>query len=253
MNAPTEEALRPDLSIVIPALDEAGNIGELVRRCLATLEGLEATHEIFVIDGGSKDATVDEARAAGARTALQTEPGYGGALREGFESASGRWILTMDSDLSHEPEVIAQLWEGRERADVVIASRYAAGGAADMSLLRAVLSRILNVVFTTAYRIPIRDISSGFRLYRREAIESIPIRRRDFDVLEEILIRIHVRGGSVAEIPFHYRPRKEGRSHARLFKFGLAYARTFFSMLWLRWGRRRASPGAAHDRSDERR
>ena len=60
----------------------------------------------------------------------------------------------------------------------------------------------------------------------------------DFDALEEILILIYNRGGSVAEAPFAYRPRKEGKSHAKLFRFGLAYARTFLKMRRLRRGKR---------------
>jgi dolichol-phosphate mannosyltransferase len=97
--------------------------------------------------------------------------------------------------LSHEPEVIEQLWAARERADVVIASRYVKGGAAEMPLYRAVLSRILNVVFTTVLRVPVKDISSGFRLYRGDAVRAIEFKASDFDVLEEILILIYIGGG----------------------------------------------------------
>ncbi len=223
-----------ELSIVIPALNEGGNIGELVARCRKTLDELDVEHEIIIVDGGSTDGTVAEAKAAGARPITQEGRGYGGALRTGFALARGRFIQTLDSDLSHEPEVIEQLWASREDAEVVIASRYVPGGAADMSIFRAMLSRILNEVFTAALRIPVRDISSGFRLYRREALDEIEFRAEDFDVLEEILILIHLNGGRIAEVPFHYRPRKEGKSHAKLFKFGLAYLRTLYSMWRLR-------------------
>ena len=229
-----------DLSILIPALDEEGNIGELIGRCKSTLEKLSVAYEIYVIDGGSTDRTVEEVQRAGATAIQQIEPGYGGALRAGFDASRGGSVLTMDSDLSHEPEVIAQLWEARGRGDVVVASRYVPGGAAEMSAFRAVLSRILNVVFTSALSIPVKDISSGFRLYRREALDGIEPRARDFDVLEEILILIYNQGGSIAEIPFHYRPRKEGRSHAKLLRFGLAYARTFIAMWRLRRRGRRS-------------
>lgn len=229
-----ETPASPDLTIIIPALNEAGNIGELVARCRSTIAEIGVAAEIIVVDGGSIDTTVREAGEAGAQVIRQEGRGYGGALRTGFGAARGRYVQTMDSDLSHEPEVIAQLWSARERADVVIASRYVRGGAADMSLFRAVLSRILNVVFTTALRIPVKDISSGFRLYRREALDRITFRAEDFDVLEEILILIYNNGGTIAEVPFHYRPRKEGKSHAKLFKFALAYCRTFYSMWRLR-------------------
>ena len=227
----------PELSVIIPALNEEGNIGELARRCQATLDSIGVEYEIIVVDGGSTDRTVAEAREAGAVAIDQVGRGDGGALRTGFAAGRGRYFATMDSDLSHEPEVAAQLWEARARADVIIASRYVPGGAADMSIFRAILSRILNGVFTTVLRIPVKDISSGFRLYRREAIERIEFKADDFDVLEEILILIYNAGGTVTEIPFHYRPRQEGESHAKLFKFGLAYCRTLIAMWRLRRGK----------------
>ncbi len=223
-----------DLSIIIPALNEAGNIGPLVARCRALIVRLGVTAEILVVDGGSVDGTIQEAAEAGGLVIPQEGRGYGGALRTGFAAARGRHVQTMDSDLSHEPEVIQSLWQARDRADVVIASRYAPGGGADMPRFRAVLSRILNVTFTTAFRLPVLDISSGFRLYRAEALKRVSFRASDFDVLEEILILIYIAGGSVTEVPFLYRPRQAGRSHAKLFKFGLAYARTFLAMWKLR-------------------
>jgi dolichol-phosphate mannosyltransferase len=212
-----------DLSIIIPALNEAGNIGPLVTRCRATIAQLGVAAEIIVVDGGSQDATVQEAEQAGGRVIRQEGRGYGGALRTGFAAARGRHVQTMDSDLSHEPEVIAALWRGRDHADLVIASRYVPGGGAEMPRFRAVLSRILNVTFTTAFRLPVHDISSGFRA-------------SDFDVLEEILILMFNAGGRITEVPFQYRPRQAGKSHAKLFKFGLAYARTFYKMWKLRRG-----------------
>jgi glycosyltransferase involved in cell wall biosynthesis len=155
-------------------------------------------------------------------------------LRTGFQAARGRHVQTMDSDLSHEPEVIAALWGARDRADIVIASRYVPGGGADMPRFRAILSRILNVTFTTAFRLPVHDISSGFRLYRKATLDRISFHASDFDVLEEILILIFNAGGTITEVPFQYRPRQAGKSHAKLFKFGLAYSRTFYKMWKLR-------------------
>jgi dolichol-phosphate mannosyltransferase len=226
-----------DLSIIVPTLNEAGNIGPLVGRCLSVINRLGLTAEIIVVDGGSTDATVREATDAGGRVIRQEGRGYGGALRTGFRAARGRHIQTMDSDLSHEPEVIQSLWEARDRADVVIASRYVPGGGAEMPRVRAVLSRILNVTFTTAFRLPIHDISSGFRLYHAETLQRITFHASDFDVLEEILILIYNAGGTVTEVAFQYRPRQAGRSHAKLFKFGVAYCRTFYKMMKLRGGR----------------
>ncbi len=223
-----------DLSIIIPALNEAGNIGPLITRCRATIARLGIRAEILVIDGGSSDGTVEEATRAGGRVIPQEGRGYGGALRTGFGAAAGGHVQTMDSDLSHEPEVIVSLWEARERADIVIASRYVPGGGGEMPRLRAVLSRILNVVFTKAFRLNIHDISSGFRLYRRASLQQITFHASNFDVLEEILILIVNQGGTLTEVPFQYRPRQAGQSHAKLIKFGIAYCRTFYKMMRLR-------------------
>jgi SAM-dependent methyltransferase len=80
----------------------------------------------------------------------------------------------------------------------------------------------------------VKDLSSGFRLYRRTVVQQRPLNGTDFEILEEILIRALAAGYTIAEVPFRYRPRLNGRSHVRLLRFGLAYLRTFGSMWKLR-------------------
>ena len=231
----SEASRDTQLSMVIPTRNEAGNIGELIGRARALLDRFDLSYEILTIDGDSTDGTCEEAEAAGATAVRGGGSCYGDALREGFHRAAGDYVLTMDSDLSHEPEFIETLWEARERAAVLVASRYVPGGAADMPWSRYLLSRILNVVFTTILQVPVKDISSGFRLYQRSALQAIEFTARDFDVLEEILIKMHVRGDRILEVPFHYRPRKEGKSNAKLIRFGIAYLKTLARMCRLRW------------------
>jgi dolichol-phosphate mannosyltransferase len=220
----------PDLSVVIPTLDEGASIGELVRRVRARAEALGATHEIVVVDGGSTDGTPRWATEAGARVVTQAGRGYADALLTGLREARGRFVLTMDADYSHDPDFLDALWRGRADAEVLIASRYVAGGHAQMPWSRRVLSAILNAVSRWLLSLPVRDLSSGYRLYHRKAI--VPeARARHFDVLLELLTRAHGEGWRVAEVPFHYRPRAAGRSHVALLRFGIAYARTL-ARLW---------------------
>jgi SAM-dependent methyltransferase len=140
----------------------------------------------------------------------------------------------MDADLSHRPIFLEEFWRRRNDAEVLIASRYVPGGRADMGRVRRLLSHILNRTYGRVLSLPLRDLSSGFRMYRRDVLANLKIRARDFDVLEEILIRVHAEGWMILEVPFHYMARGSGRSHARLFKFGWAFLKTLVRMWQLR-------------------
>jgi dolichol-phosphate mannosyltransferase len=223
------------ISVVIPALNEGSNLKHLIPRLQQVVPSLAPEgYEIIIVDGGSTDDTVEVVKSFGARVVFQDEPGYGGALKAGFRSARGEYVLTLDADLSHDPDFVERMWEAGHEAEVVVASRYVPQGSAQMPLLRKVLSRILNVFFTKGLSLPLQDISSGFRLYRASAIKGLSLESLDFDVLEEILIRCYAEGYGIKEIPFQYLPRKEGYSHISLLRFGVAYLRTFHRMWALR-------------------
>jgi SAM-dependent methyltransferase len=108
------------------------------------------------------------------------------------------------------------------------------GGRAEMGWLRRLLSHVLNRTYRRMLSLPIRDQSSGFRMYQRRVLAGLPLVARDFDFLEEILLRMHAEGWRIQEIPFHYMARGSGRSHARLFKFGWALLKTLVRMWRLR-------------------
>ena len=133
-------------------------------------------------------------RAAEPRVLEQTEPGYGGALLAGFAAARAPYVLTMDADLSHRPSFVSEMWQARLKAHVLIASRYVPGGKAEMSAFRRLLSKILNVTYARVLSLPYKDLSSGFRMYQLDAVKSLQLQARDFDVLEEILLAGLCRG-----------------------------------------------------------
>lgn len=209
-----------DLSIILPVVNERENLRVLIPRMRAVMERERLDFEIIVVDGGSTDGTQQTAQEAGARVVRERRRGYAGALETGFAEAHGDYILTLDADLSHEPDFVAKLWRARDRGDIVIASRYTRGGVAYTSTLRRALSRILNGVMRRVLSMPVRDMSSGFRLYRREALSGLELEGHNFEVLEEILVKAYAQGFSVFEVPFIYFPRESGRSHARLMRFG---------------------------------
>jgi dolichol-phosphate mannosyltransferase len=223
-----------ELSIVIPAWNERENLELLIPMLWDVLHSLGLNAEVIVVDGGSSDGTQEVAAAHAARVVRQIERGYGGALLAGFAAAQAPYLITMDADLSHPPSFIVDMWESRRQAHVLIGSRYVPGGKAEMTHSRRVLSKILNVTYGRVLSLGIKDLSSGFRMYRLEAVKSLRLDARDFDVLEEILIRVHTAGWSIAELPFHYMTRGAGKSHAKLLKFGIAYLKTLGRMWRLR-------------------
>jgi len=228
---------RPDLSVVIPALNEAENLKSLLPLIQQVVSELDVSAEIIVVDGGSVDETESVVKGLNALLVHQTERGYGGALLAGFTSARAPYVATMDADLSHPPIFLKDFWRERMNSDVLIASRYIAGGKADMSISRRILSTILNRTYAVLLGLKLRDLSSGFRLYNHKSIDRLDLHARDFDVLEEILVKIHINGGRIKEVPFHYRVRHSGESHAKLVRFGWAYSKTLLRMCRLRYSK----------------
>lgn len=218
-----------DISVVIPALNEAPNLYRLLPLLRETLQRLTPSWEVLVVDGDSQDGTPAVVAQAGQpiRYICETEPGYGRAILRGVSEANGAYILTMDADMSHPTEFIERLWSERNKADIVIASRYVPGGHADQPFIRYVLSRVLNSFFGKGLSINVRDLSSGFRLYRKRLFERMELEFSNFVILVEILLRTLGRGLHIKEVPFHYQPRVSGGSHARVIKFGMDYLRLF--------------------------
>ena len=230
----------PDLSVVIPAHNEAPNLRVLLPQLRSILGGLGIQSEVLVVVRDDDPETREAAGDGLATVTRQTEPGYGGALRTGFSRAEGGYVLTMDADFSHPPTFAADLWRRRDEGDILIASRYVNGGSAQMPVARALLSHVLNRFFAWGLGVPLRDLSSGFRLYRKSVLAMKEAQARDFDVLPEIVVRAYRSGCRVREIPFCYEPRVHGSSNARVIPFGVAYLKTFRRL----WATRRDAAAA---------
>ena len=223
-----------DLSVILPVINERDNLTALIPRLSAQLAREGVDFEIIVIDGGSLDGTQEAAAGLGARVVPERRRGYAGATETGLAEARGDYILTLDADQSHEPEFVTRMWRARGQADIVIASRYVRGGASYGPWLRSGLSRFLNSVLRRLLSMPVRDLSSGFRLYRRQAVEGIKLEGRSFDVLEELLVKAYARGFRVIEVPFTYFPRGSGRSNAHVIRFGWDLMRSAAKLWQLR-------------------
>jgi glycosyltransferase involved in cell wall biosynthesis len=208
--------------VVLPTYNEAENITELVSQIL----GLPADAHVLVVDDNSPDGTgaladrlaqahPDRVRVIHRAEKLGLGTAYISGFRRAFELGAER-ILTMDADFSHPPRYIPALLSGAASADVVIGSRYVPeGGIEAMSGPRRLLSRCANLAAHLALNLKARDVTSGFRLYRRAVLESIPldlIFSSGYSFLIEMLFLVEARGWRVAEVPFIYYDRRLGRS-----------------------------------------
>jgi dolichol-phosphate mannosyltransferase len=223
-----------ELSVVIPALDEGHNLAVMLPQLRDVLARLGVSYEVLIVTDGADERTRTAAAAASAVVVEQVERGYGGALLAGFARSRGEYVLTLDADISDRPSFVEELWKSRLDADVLIASRYVPGGHARMPVGRHVLSRVLNWLFEVGLDVPIRDLSSVFRLYRGSVLRRETYTARDLDILQQILIKAYAEGWRVEEVPFTYDPRRNGSSSRRVLRVRPAWLATFRDLWKLR-------------------
>jgi len=207
--------------IVVPTYNESGNIQELIDRVFASLPDVH----LVVVDDDSPDGTaelVEKIRASHPTLQLirrKGERGYGRALTAGihFGLDGGFDVIgTMDADLSHDPAYLFPMMELLASHDVVIGSRYVRdGGTVNWGMHRTLLSWLANKFAAALLRIPARDITSGYRLYRRPAVEWIrttEIKSSGYSFVGELLYRAYRGGARIAEYPIIFHDRTRGAS-----------------------------------------
>lgn len=231
-----------DLSVIVPTFNEGPNVAELVRRTTQALLGRDV--EIIFVDD-STDDTPDIIRAVAAaahvpvRLIHRDDPvgGLGGAVVDGIRAAAADYCVVMDGDLQHPPEVIAELLDRVEvgDADVVVASRYIAGGTSDglANAVRTTVSRASTLLTKSMFPKKLHNCSdpmTGFFLIDRRSLDLEELHPRGFKILLEILARKQMR---VAEVPFSFAPRFAGESKAS-FSQGMRF---LTQLTMLRFGR----------------
>jgi dolichol-phosphate mannosyltransferase len=223
------------LSAVIAAYDERENIEELTRRLdrvLRNLPGIES-EIIFVVEGrdGTREILERLRPELGPIRILysETPTGLGAAFRRGFAAVApdADLVVTLDADLNHRPEEIPRLLEQRERsnADVLVGSRFVEGARSEgIPLWKRGVSGLMNKIIGTLFDVEALDKSSGFRVYRAEALRRLTgYRNDDFAFLPEILIRATRLGLRIAEAPIHFIFRTRGESKMSIAQTSRSY------------------------------
>jgi len=208
--------------LVLPTYNEADNIEPFVE---AVRPKLPATARILIVDDNSPDGTgeiADRLAAAGDGIEVLHRPqkeGLGPAYIAGFRRAlagGAGLVLEMDSDFSHDPAYLPRLLEAAGKADLVIGSRYVdGGGVSDWGPLRRAISRGGSAYARIVLGVGVRDLTGGFKCFRREVLEAIDldtIEARGYAFQVEMTYRTIQRGFTVAEVPIVFRDRQAGSS-----------------------------------------
>ena len=222
----------PRISVVIAAYDERENIEPLTRRIEKQMTNLAAWELLYVLEG--KDGTLAIAEGLARqipeiRILYEEKPrGLGRAFRRGFAAVSpaSDYVITMDADLNHQPEEIPRLLRAMQdrNADILVGSRFVEGGRADGTpVWKLALSGALNFIMRIVFGLRIKDKTSGFRIYRADALRALTFENDNFAFLPELLIRAKASGLRIVEEPIHFIFRQQGISKMRFLTTTLSY------------------------------
>ena len=211
---------RNNISVVLPAYNEAENIGRVVESTFNFLENHFTNFEIIVVDDGSKDDTYDICNSMvqklGSRIKVlqhSKNRGYGAALRTGLFSAESELVFYTDADNQFDISELLKFTADIDDYDLIIGYRV---GRQD-SLARKFTSAAYNLLIRLIFGLKVRDVDCSFKLFKKEFLDRLSIERDGFFVDTEMLIKSKLNNCRLKEIGVKHLPRKCGKSTVNFF------------------------------------
>lgn len=223
------------ISIVLPAYLEAENLKNILPDIHKVLSEIE--HEILVVDTMEPMDNTEEVCKINNAIYTPRNGGnfYGDAIRTGFQKVSGKYTVIMDADGSHNPKEILNFYREMEtgKYDLVIGSRYCKGGYTDNPAILRFMSWALNVAYRVIFGLKVKDVSDSYRMYKSEQIKKLNLECENFDIVEEILIKLSLNNAlfQIKEVPISFNKRAAGESKRDLAKFIKSYLKTIRRLL----------------------
>jgi hypothetical protein len=238
---PDRRNRKTKISVVVPAMNEEKNIGQVLS------ELPEGLHEVILVDGNSKDNTIEAARSAypEIRVTSQSGRGKGDAFRTGFAAVTGNLIVMLDADCSADPAEIMRFVDALEAgADFAKGSRYMdGGGSADITKLRSLGNTVLSGTANMLHGTEFTDLCYGYNAFWARCLPFISLDVPGFEVETLINLRMASAGMKIVEVPSYEKLRMHGESNLKTFRDGFRVLGTIF-----REARRRRS--LSHERPD---
>ncbi|NVM04543.1 MAG: glycosyltransferase family 2 protein [Candidatus Helarchaeota archaeon] len=219
--------MRPKVSVIIPAYNEAKTIKELKLEVIRSLISKSSTNsaEIIIVDDGSTDDTYRFANGNGT-IVLRNEKnsGYGAAVKKGLDHATGDILVTIDGDYQNNPLEIPSLIDAliKTGADFINGSKFLGRFKPKVPFIKKIGEKIVGFLIKLIYRKRITYSQSGFKAFKRTLYEKVkPIKEERFGFNSELLVKSLKHGFNIKEVPVTIKPRPHGKSRIQFFKDGL--------------------------------
>jgi glycosyltransferase involved in cell wall biosynthesis len=223
------------LSVVVPIFNEERTVEEIVKR----VRSVKLADEIVLVNDGSTDGTaaiLDHLAAQPDVRVIHQErnQGKGAAVRTGIQAASGDLVLIQDADLEYDPRDYAKLIDPIETAgaDVVYGSRFLGGPRRPTMFWHMVANKLLTLLTNLLYNNILTDMETGYKLFKREALQGITIRSNSFNFEPEITAKLLKRRVRIFEVPISFNPRDY--SEGKKIKLKDAFE-AVWALLWYRF------------------
>ncbi len=229
----------PEVSILMPCLDEAETLPACIEKARQGLEELDIKGEVVVADNGSRDGSPDIARRMGARVVHVEAKGYGAALLAGISAAQGEYVIMGDADDSYDfSRIEAYVSKLREGYDLVMGNRFQGGiePGAMPALNRYLGNPLLSGIGRLFFGSPARDFHCGMRGFRKDAAERMNLQTTGMEFASEMAVKATLLGMRVAEVPTTLSTSGRSRPpHLRRWRDGWRHLRflLLYSPRWL--------------------
>ena len=235
------------LSIIIPFHNEVKNAETTIRKLFAFFESHKLKGDIIAIDDRSTDDTGEILDGISRKNKLlkvihrkgkagNVQIGY--AIRDGINASKSDIITIMMGDLSDNPEDIMKMIRKIEGGyDIVCGSRFIKGARmVNYPPLKLVMTKLYNTVFAVMFGLNVKDFSNAFKSYRRQVFDKVMLESKEFEITAEMLLKAHIFGYKITEVPVSWVNRTSGESKLGSFSFSLGFIFKKLPRIGMRYG-----------------